>query len=204
MHLLSSLPPYKEPITNHLSSLNACPKSDLTIFDIETTIANTVNLIQSSTTNCSILEDNPDYCVSTLGFDYDAGKPIYNVLNLTDEPGTEPLSNSQGNPFTDFGAPAYTLLLFPGVTTTITPAPFDKDAGAATATSGSTDATASDTGSATETGSAGATTAAASGSAAGSSSAAAATTTKGGAGALMVQDTLLVGSFAAVIFQLLM
>jgi len=56
-------------------------------------------------------------------------------LNLpAGEPGTEPLSNLPGNAFTDFGAPAYTLTLFPGYSSVITPAVFNAKAGAASGT----------------------------------------------------------------------
>lgn len=56
-------------------------------------------------------------------------------MNLpSSEPGTEPLSNLPGTAFTNFGAASYTLALFPGFTSVITPAPFDAGNAAATGT----------------------------------------------------------------------
>ena len=55
---------------------------------------------------------------------------VTNPLNLPEgEPGTEPLSNLPGNAFTKFDVPAYTLQLFPGYSSVLTPAPFKNNAG---------------------------------------------------------------------------
>ena len=44
------------------------------------------------------------------------------------------MSNLPGNAFTEFGAPAYTLSLFPAYSSVITPAPFSANAGVDTQT----------------------------------------------------------------------
>ncbi|KAE8441186.1 hypothetical protein EG329_005786 [Mollisiaceae sp. DMI_Dod_QoI] len=120
------------PVSN---ILNVCPKSDLSILGFQQELSDTQKLISQSTDNCAILDNSSDTCVSQFGFPFYG--TISNPLNLpSDEPGTEPLSNLPGNAFTEFGAPAYTLTLFPGYSSVITPAAFKANAGAATGSVG--------------------------------------------------------------------
>ncbi|KAF8847563.1 hypothetical protein BDZ45DRAFT_320904 [Acephala macrosclerotiorum] len=120
------------PVSN---ILNVCPKSDLSILGFAQELSTTQHLISKSTDNCAILNNNSDTCVQKYGYPFHG--TVTNPLNLpAGEPGDEPLSNLPGNAFTDFGAPAYTLKLFPGYSSVITPAAFNADAGAATGSVG--------------------------------------------------------------------
>lgn len=146
----------------HCSSLAACPKSDLSIVGFADYLSKMQKLISPSSDHCAILNNNSDTCVTEYHYPFVA--TVYNPLELPPgEPGTEALSNTAGNAFTKFGASTFSLSLFPGFTTTITPAPFNAKAGAATGTVASTGgvvatgtnaaATAASTGKATGTGS---------------------------------------------------
>jgi hypothetical protein len=156
-----SLFPSKLPLIVKIPSdspgiLNACPKSDLSIVGIQDKVASTQNPVGRSADNRSILDDGGATCVSQFNYPY-YGKAFNPLKPGADEPGSEPLSNLPGNAFTEFGAPAYTLKLFPGYTSVITPAAFNEKAGAVTQTINagsvgiSITATPSGTGSATGT-----------------------------------------------------
>ncbi|CZR69644.1 uncharacterized protein PAC_19544 [Phialocephala subalpina] len=120
------------PVSN---ILNVCPKSDLSILGFAQELSDTQQLIGKSADNCAILDNNSDTCVQQFGYPFYG--TVTNPLNLpAGEPGDEPLSNLAGNAFTDFGAPAYTLKLFPGYSSVITPAAFNADAGVATGSVG--------------------------------------------------------------------
>jgi hypothetical protein len=146
-------PPIYKFYSNICSVLNVCPKSDLSIVGIADKVASAQNLIARSADNCSVLDNGTAACVSAFNFPY-YGEKAFNPLKLgPDEPGSEPLSNLPGNAFTDFGVPAYTLKLFPGYSSVITPASFNSKAAAATQTINPTAAgTTAGSGGATTTG----------------------------------------------------
>lgn len=118
------------------SIVNVCPNSDLSILGFQSELTSTQQLIGKSTDNCAVLDDQStgfDTCVTQFGYPFYGN--ITNPLKLgTDAPGTEPLSNMPGNAFTVFGADSYTLALFPGYSSVITPAAFNANAGVATGT----------------------------------------------------------------------
>jgi hypothetical protein len=115
------------------ASSTLCPKSDLSDLDINPTISDYQKIISQLTTdNCAILDTESRLCTSNFGTQKD-GPIWYNPLNLpAGEPGTEPLSNEPRTPFAEFGAATYTLELFLGFTSVITPAPFSAQNAAAT------------------------------------------------------------------------
>ncbi|RDW87748.1 hypothetical protein BP5796_03442 [Coleophoma crateriformis] len=120
------------PVSN---ILNICPTSDLSVLGMSAYIEHTQGLISASGDACAILNDgNQDSCLNTYGYRF-RGDKVFNPLSLPSGiPGSDPLTNNPGNAFTDFGASAYTLNLFPGFSSTITPVPFNAKAGAATGT----------------------------------------------------------------------
>lgn len=115
----------------HVSNtINACPKNDLSLLDFPNYIATTQS-VSSSKDKCAVLDTNPESCVTDYGSPW-VGPNYYNAQNLpADQPGTEPLSDLPGDSFTEFGDTDFTLTLYPGFSTVITPAPFVATAGEA-------------------------------------------------------------------------
>ncbi|RDW58587.1 hypothetical protein BP6252_13063 [Coleophoma cylindrospora] len=102
--------------------LNICPNYDLSYLGFPNIIAN-FGAQRSARTDCAVLEDPSDLCQSSFGISR-IGPDFYNPMNLPSGiPGTSTLLNLGGNAFTEFVS-AYTLTLYPGFTTTITPAPY--------------------------------------------------------------------------------
>ncbi|KAF4627641.1 hypothetical protein G7Y89_g10515 [Cudoniella acicularis] len=89
-------------------------------------------MLSSLTTNrCTIIDTDPAVCANSYGFDF-YGTCAYNLLNLpTGVPGTNPLTDSLGNAFTNSGSKSFTLSLFPVYTNVITTAPWKAGAGIA-------------------------------------------------------------------------
>lgn len=113
-----------------------CASSDLSLLGIPQYVANTQQLVGNSADHCAILNSgDQNTCFNTYGTYAFAGDEVFNPLSLPDGvPGSSPLTNNPGNAFTEFGAGAFTLALFPGYSSTITPVPFDAKAGAPTGT----------------------------------------------------------------------
>jgi hypothetical protein len=113
------------------SILNACPNSDLSVVGFQTFVTDIQNIIDKSSDKCTILNNGTATCISDYALPF-AGSKAYNPLSLPGgEPGTEPLSNQVGNAFTELPSSVYTLSLFPGYTSTITPVAFDAKAASA-------------------------------------------------------------------------
>lgn len=126
---------------------NTCPTSDLSTLDIDAFIASTQKVTAQSADHCAILDNDPQSCITTYGYPFSRPK-AYNPLNLpSGVPGTDPLTNEAGNAFTGFAEPAFTLALFPGYSSVITPTKFNINAAAATQSLGAS----SDVGLATAT-----------------------------------------------------
>jgi hypothetical protein len=185
---------------NNVSILNTCPTSDLSTLDIDAFIANTQKVTQQSADHCAILDNDPQSCITTYGYPF-LGPKAYNPLNLpSGVPGTDPLTNEPGNAFTGFAEPAFTLVLFPGYSSIITPVPFNTKIAAAT----QSPVTGSDVGSATATrtgsGSVAATGKSTGTTSTGTETAAFTTTTKASDCIKVKNGALLFFSFVAVVF----
>lgn len=106
------------------SILNVCPTSNLTILGIPAFITKVASTMQKSGDNCAILNNGTDICITQYGQPW-YGDTAYNADSLPyGVPGTELLFNTAGNAYTDFGQASYTLALFPGYSSVITPAAF--------------------------------------------------------------------------------
>jgi hypothetical protein len=113
-----------------LSILNACPNTNLTLFNFASSLAQTQQLIGKSTDNCAILNSG-DTCVTQYGFPFYG--TIYNPLSLpAGEPGDQPFSDLPGNPFTEIAKVITFVLPAFAYTSVITPEPFVNGAGANT------------------------------------------------------------------------
>jgi hypothetical protein len=118
-------------LANIPSILNACPNSDLSVISFQTYVTDIQNIIDKSSDKCAILDNGTETCITDYGYPF-AGSKAYNPLSLpSGEPGSEPLTNQAGNVFTELPSSVYMLSLFPGYTSTITPAPFDSKAASA-------------------------------------------------------------------------
>jgi hypothetical protein len=112
------------------SILTTCPTSDLSITGLQTYITGIQKVLAPSSDKCAILNNGTSACIKDYGFPF-VGTTAYNPLSLpAGKPGTEALSNTEGNAFTVPPSPTLTLTLYPAYTSTITAAPFEKSAGA--------------------------------------------------------------------------
>jgi hypothetical protein len=155
---------------------------------------------QQSADHRAILNNDPQSCITTYGYPFVVPE-AYNPLKLpSGVPGTDPLTNEPGNAFTVCAKSAFTLVLFPGYSSVITPVPFDTKAAAGTQGfgAGSSAAAATGTGSGSVTTTGKSTGTSSTGTVTGTS--VSATTTKA-SGCIKVENgALLFFSFLAVLF----